>query len=190
MVLIFDIVADQDRHSLMENKQTNKQTNNGMSTVYKISLVLVNDHFLGGLEPFVCIQTIKWKCQHVEIKAHEWTLPEELDLKQLRGLQRQQHRLVHKVSFIPNIDIIKQHSYSTGTNAPTQNYVPTWYSCQCHQYKVLLGNTCGVILVNNFGFSHILPMKSKGQAGNELIGMVPRNLHSDIGVRIYLNMKV
>ena len=59
MVLIFDIVADQDRHSLMENKQTNKQTNNGMSTVYKISLVLVNDHFLGGLEPFVCIQTIK-----------------------------------------------------------------------------------------------------------------------------------
>ena len=30
------------------------------------------------------------------------------------------------------------------------------------------GNTCGVISVNNLGFLHIVPMKSKSQAGNAL----------------------
>ena len=46
------------------------------------------------------------------------------------------------------------------------------------------GNTCGVIFVNNMGFLHIVPMKSKSQAGNALTEFfedkgVPTVLHTD-----------
>ena len=48
----------------------------------------------------------------------------------------------------------------------------------------LLSNTCGVIFVNNLGFSHIVPMKSKSQVGNALTEFsedkgVPRVMHTD-----------
>ena len=49
---------------------------------------------------------------------------------------------------------------------------------------LLSGNTCGVIFVNNLGFSHIVPMKSKSQAGNALteyfeVKGVPTVMHTD-----------
>ena len=49
---------------------------------------------------------------------------------------------------------------------------------------LLSGNTCGVIFVNNLGFSHIVPMKSKSQAGNALTEFfkdkgVPTVMHTD-----------
>ena len=48
----------------------------------------------------------------------------------------------------------------------------------------LLGNTCGVIFVNNLGFLHIVPMVSKSQAGNALTAVfegkeVPTVMHTD-----------
>ena len=46
------------------------------------------------------------------------------------------------------------------------------------------GNTCGVIFVNNMGFLHIVPMKSKSEAGNALTEIfedkgVPTIMHTD-----------
>ena len=152
-----------------------------MTTLSRISPALVDDDFLQGLESCVRVSAIQTKSRHSEIKAHELALCWGIGIKTAErtlkattqlGVQSAIHPLHRRYR-------TKQLQYRYN-RLNTRLYADVFFS----SVPSLSGNTCGVIFVNNLGFSHIVPMKSKSQAGNALTEFfedkeVPTVLHTD-----------
>ena len=136
-----------------------------MTTLSRISPALVDNDFLQGLESSVCVSAVQTKSRHSEIKAHElalrWGIGIETAERTLKattqlGLQSAIHPLHCRCR-------TKQLQYRYN-QLNTKRYKDEFFL----SVPLLSGNTCGVIFVNNLGFLHIVPMKSKSQAGNAL----------------------
>ena len=136
-----------------------------MTTLSRISPALVDNDFLQGLESCVRVSAIQTKSRHSEIKAHELALRWGIGIKTAErtlkattqlGVQSAIHPLHRRYR-------TKQLQYRYNW-LNTKLYADVFFS----SVPSLSGNTCGVIFVNNLGFSHIVPMKSKSQEGNAL----------------------
>ena len=141
----------------------------------------MDNHFLQGLELCVCIRVVQTKSRHSEIKAHELALCWGIGIKTAErtfkattqlGVQSAIHPLHCRYR-------TKQLQYRYN-RLNTKLYADVFFL----SVPSLLGNTCGLIFVNNLGFLHIVPMKSKSQAGNALTEFfedkgVPTVLHTD-----------
>ena len=141
----------------------------------------MHNDFLQGLESCVRVSTIQTKSRHSEIKAHELALCWGIGIKTAErtlkattqlGIQSAIHPLHHRYR-------TKQLQYRYNW-LNTKLYADVFFS----SVPSMSGNTCGVIFVNNLGFSHIVPMKSKSQAGNALTEYfedkgVPKVMHTD-----------
>ena len=151
------------------------------TTLSRISPALVDNEFLQGLESSVHVSMVQTKRQHSEIKAHElvhcWgigikTAERTLNATTQLGIQSAIHPLHCRYR-------TKQLQYRYN-QLNTKPYADVFFL----SVPSLSGNTCGVIFVNNLGFSHIVPMKSKSEAGNALTEFfedkgVPTIMHTD-----------
>ena len=141
----------------------------------------MHNDFLQGLESCVRVSTIQTKSRHSEIKAHELVLCWGIGIKTAErtlkattqlGIQSAIHPLHRRYR-------TKQLQYRYN-RLNTRLYAHVFFS----SVPSMSGNTCGVIFVNNPGFLHIVPMKSKSQAGNTLTEFfedkgVPTIVHTD-----------
>ena len=173
-----------------------------MTTLSRISPALVDDDFLQGLESCVHVSAIQTKSRHSEIKARE------LALCWGTGIEAVERTLKATTQLGVQSAIHPSHCrYRTKQLQYRYNWLNMKLYADVFFLSVpsLSGNTCGVIFVNYLGFLHIVPMKSKSQAGNALTEFfedkgVPTVMHTDgakeftqghwVARRFYLNMEV
>ena len=136
-----------------------------MTTLSRIRSALVDNDFIQGLESSVCVSAIQTKSRHSEIKAHElalcWGIGIEIAERTLKGTTQ-----LGVQSAIPPLNCryrMKQLQYRYN-RLNTRLYADVFFL----SVPSLSSNTCREIFVNNLRFLHIVPMKSKSQAGNAL----------------------
>ena len=152
-----------------------------MSTLSRISPALVDDDFLQGLESSVCVSAIQTKSRHSEIKAHELAVCWGIGIKTAERTLKATTQLGVQSAIHPLHCRYRTKQLPYRYNQLNMKlYVDVFFS----SVPLLSGNTCGVIFVNNLGFLHIVPMKSKSQEGNALTEFfkdkgVPTVMHTD-----------
>ena len=152
-----------------------------MTTLLRISSVLVYNEFLQGIELHVHVGAVQTKSRHSEIKAHELALHWGI------GIETAERTLKATTQLGVQSAIHPLHCrYRTKQLQYRYNQLNTKLYADVFLLSVplLSGNTCGVILVNNLGFLHIALMKSKSEAGNTLTEIfedkgVPTVMHTD-----------
>ena len=136
-----------------------------MTTLPRISPALVDDDFLQGLESSVQVSAVQTKSRHSEIKAHELALCWGIGIKTIeRSLKVTTQLGVQSAIHTLNCRYRTKQLQYRYNQLHTKLYVYVFFL----SVLSLLGNTYGVIFVNNLGLLHIVPMKSKSQAGNAL----------------------
>ena len=141
----------------------------------------MDNYFLQGFEPCVHVSTVNTKSQHSEIKAHELALCWGKDIKTAERTLKATTQLGVLSAIHPLHCRYRTKQLPYRYNQLNMKlYVDVFFS----SVLLLSGNTCGVIFVNNLGFLHIVPMKSKSQAGNALTEFfkdkgVPTVMHTD-----------
>ena len=152
-----------------------------MNTLSRISSALVDNDFLQGLESCMRVSAIQTKSRHSETKAHELALRWGIGIKTAERTLKATTQLGVQNTIHP-----LHCRYRTKQLQYRYNWVNTKLYADVSFLSVLSlsGNTCGVIFVNNLGFLHIIPMKSKSQAGNALTEFfedkgVPTVMHTD-----------
>ena len=136
-----------------------------MTTLSRISPALVDNDFLQGLELCMQVSAVKTKSSHSEIKAHELALCWGIGVKTAERTLKATTQLGIRSAIHP-----LHCRYRTKQLQYRYNWLNTKLYPDVFFLSVpsLSGNTCEVIFVNNLGFLHIVPMKSKSQAGNAL----------------------
>ena len=139
--------------------------NEVMTRLSSISTALVDNDILQGLESSVHLSVIQTKSQHSEIKAHELETCWEM------GVETAERTLNATTQLGIRMTIHHLHCrYRTKQLQYRYNQLNTKLYADVFFLSVpsLSSNTCREIFVNNLKFLHIVPMKSKSQAGNAL----------------------
>ena len=120
-----------------------------MTTLSRISPALVDDDFLKGLESCVRVSAIQTKSRHSEIKAHELALCWGIGIETAERTLKATTQLGVQSAIHPSHRRYRTKQLQYRYNRlNTKLYADVFFL----SLPSLLGNTCGVIIVNNLGF--------------------------------------
>jgi hypothetical protein len=152
-----------------------------MAVLAGVNPTLLDGDFLLDLQASVQVSATQSSTRHPEVKAH--TLAQRWGI----GLEAAQRTLKVTTQLGIRSAIHPLHRrYRTKQTQLRYNRLNTkFYADVTFASQVSTrGNTCGTMFVNDIDFSHFVPMKRKGDAGDALAELfedkgVPTHLHTD-----------